>query len=309
MARIVPIPKADEMTSPANYRPISILPIVSKVLERHIASIIMDHLEEVAPISSNQWGFMPGRSTTSALLSITNTCLQALDMGHEVCTIFFDIRKAFNSVPHKALLEKMQMIGLDDYLLYWLHSYLTNRKQTVVVEGESSDELSVLSGVPQGSVLGPLLFLVYINEVTSQVSVGSNVVLFADDIALYRVITTPDDYVQLQSDVNSIADWIEEYHLKLHFGKCCAMLFTRKNTILYHPLTLMGNQLNFVKQYKYLGLIFCPNFSWSSHINIIVNRARRLVGLLYRKFYEHSSSQTLLKLYCSFIRPHLEYVS
>ena len=115
-------------------------------------------------------------------------------------------------------------------ICYWLHSCLTNRKQTVVVEGESSDELSVLSGVPQGSVLRPLLFLVYINEVTSQVSVGS---LFVDDIALYRVITTPDDYVQLQSDVNSIADWIEEYHLKLHSGKCCAMLFTRKK---YYPL-------------------------------------------------------------------------
>ena len=162
------------------------------------------------------------------LCSITNTCLQTLDMGYEVCTIFFDVRKAFDSVPHKALMEKMQMIGLDDYLLHWLHSYLTNRKQ-IVVEGESSDELSVLSGVPQGSVLGPLLFLVYIIEVTSQFSVGSNVVLFVDDIALYRVVTTSDDYVQLQIDVNSIADWIEEYHLSLHSGKCCAMLFTRKN--------------------------------------------------------------------------------
>ena len=97
VARIVPILKADEMTSPANYRPISTLPIVCKVMERHIACIIMDHLEDVAPISSNQWGFMPGCSTL-ALLSITNTCLPALDMGYEVCTIFFDVRKAFDSV-------------------------------------------------------------------------------------------------------------------------------------------------------------------------------------------------------------------
>jgi hypothetical protein len=269
----------------------------------------MDHLEEVAPISSNQWGFMPGRSTTSALLSITNTCLQALDMGYEECTIFFDIRKAFDSVPHKALMEKLQIIGLDVFLLHWLHSYLTNRKQTVVIEGESSEELSVLSGVPQGSVLGPLLFLVYINDVTSQVSVSSNVVLFADDTALYRVITTSDDYVQLQSDINCIADWTEEHHLSLHSGKCCAMLLTRKNAISHQILTLKDNQLNFVNHYKYLGLIFCPNFSWSNHVNFIVNRARRTIGLLYRKFDEHSSSQTLLKLYCTFIRPHLEYAS
>ena len=169
IARIVPIPKANDMSSPSNYRPISILPIVSKVLERHISSIIMDHLEEVAPISPNQWGFMPGRSTTSALLSITNTCLQALDDGYDVCTVFFDIRKAFDSVPHRLLMEKMKTIGLNEYLLHWLHTYLSNRKQIVVVDGESSEELSVLSGVPQGSVLGPLLFLVYINEVTNQV--------------------------------------------------------------------------------------------------------------------------------------------
>ena len=294
VARIVPIPKASEMSSPANYRPISILPIVSKILERHISSIIMDHLELAAPISSSQWGFMPGRSTISALLS---SCLQALDMGYDVCTIFFDIRKAFDSVPHRFLMEKMRMIGLDDYLLHWLHTYLTNRKQIVVVDGESSGELSVLSGVPQGSVLGPLLFLVYINEVTNQVSDGSNAVLFADDIALYRVITSPDDFVHLQSDINSIADWVEKNKLSLHSGKCCAMLFTRKHTVHRQSLTLNGRQLSYVDQYKYLGLIFCPNISWSEHINLICNRARRLIGLLYRRCHEYSTSPALLQLY------------
>ena len=123
---------------------------------------------------------MPGRSTTSALLSITNDCLQALDMGYDVCAVFIDIRKAFDSVPHRSLMNKLRDIGLDDYLLRWLHTYLLN---IVVVDGESSEELSVLSGVPQGPVLGPLLFLTYINEVIKQVSSNSNTVLFADDIA------------------------------------------------------------------------------------------------------------------------------
>ena len=107
----------------------------------------------------------------------------------------------------------MRKIGLHDHLLSWLHSYLSNRSQIVAVDGESSDELSVLSGVPQGSVLGPLLFLVYINDVTSQISAGSNIVLFADDIALYRVIASPVDYMQLQSDIDSIANWTEVYYL------------------------------------------------------------------------------------------------
>ena len=110
---------------------------------------------------------------------------------------FFDIRKAFDSVPHRALMEKMRKIGLDDHLLGWLHNYLSNRSQVGAADGELSNELSVLSGVPQGSVLGSLLFLVYVNDVTNQVSAGSNIVLFADDIALYR--TSPVDYIQLQS--------------------------------------------------------------------------------------------------------------
>ena len=114
------------------------------------------------------------------------------------------------------------------------------------MDGESSEELSVLSDVPQGSVLGPLLFLVYINEVSNQVSDGSNNVQFADDIALYRVITSTDDYAQLQSDIDSIADWVEKSRLSLHSGKCCAMLFSRKRTLSHQPLMLKGNQLKFV---------------------------------------------------------------
>ena len=131
------------MSSPTNYRPISILPILSKVLERHISGQIMNHLESVSPISSNQWGSLPGRSTTSALLSITNDCLQALDRGYEVFTIVFDIRKAFDSVPHRALLNKLRELQLNEYLLHWLHGYLSGRKQVVVVGGETSEELSV----------------------------------------------------------------------------------------------------------------------------------------------------------------------
>ena len=144
-----------------------------------------------------------------------------------------------------------------------------SRKQVVVVDGESSEELSVLSGIPQGSDIGPLLFLVYINAVTNQVSSGSNTVLFADDIALYQVIASSSDYTHLQSDINSIVDWVETNHLSLHSGKCCAMLFTRRHNVCLQPLTINGNLLNFVDQYKYLGLIFCPNISWSEHINRI----------------------------------------
>ena len=162
-------------------------------------------------------------------------------------------------------------------------------------------ELHTVVSTSIGLGIGPLLFLVYINGVTNQVSDGSNTVLFADDIALYRVITSSDDYAQLQSDIDSIADWVEESCLSLHSWKCCAMLLSRKHTPLHQPLMLKGNQLMFVDQYKYLGLIFCPNLSWSEHINSICNKARRLIGLFYKKFYKFSNSQSLLKLYCSLL--------
>ena len=129
---------------------------MSKVLERHMKEFIEEHVAENAPISKHQWGFMHHRSSTSALISVIHDWISSLDSGNEVCIVFFDIRKAFNSVPHTPLLQKLLDIGLNPYLLRWIESYLTNREQFTVVNGYSSTSLPVLSGVLQGSVLGPL---------------------------------------------------------------------------------------------------------------------------------------------------------
>ena len=182
------------MSVPSNFRPISILSIISKVLERVVYQYIFQHLCLTSPISPKQWGFLPGRSTTSALLSVIHNWLQQLDLGFDVCTVYFDLRKAFDSVPHRPLLQKLLDIQLNPYLVQWVSSYLTNRSQKVVVDGTSSPTLPVLSGVPQGSVLGPLLFLIFINDVTTQVSEDSFLSLFADDMALYRIIRSTADF-------------------------------------------------------------------------------------------------------------------
>ena len=153
---------------------------------------------------------MTGRSTSSALLTVTHDVLHSLDVGNEVCSIFFDLKKAFDSVPHQKLIDKLINPGVCPYLVQWLYDYLFDRKQFVVVSGEQSPVLPVLSGVPQGSVLGPLLFLIYINDVTYYISDLSKVTLFADDITLYRTICSILDYLALQEDITSIATWVTE---------------------------------------------------------------------------------------------------
>ena len=191
------MPKGTDKTLLSGYRPISILPVISKVIELHIKTTIETHLQHNAPISE-QWGFISSRSTMSALIKVVDDCSQALYHGHEVCIVFFDVRKAFDTVPHLPLLQTLDKLGLDKYLFRWIRNYLLQRIQYVAIDGCESQSLPAISGVPQGSVLGPLLFICYINEVTSVVSSESEVNLFADDIVLYRIIISPSDYVHLQ---------------------------------------------------------------------------------------------------------------
>ena len=153
-----PIPKGTAKTEVSNYRPISLLSILSKLLEKHVHKLILDHMDSVSPLASQQWGFRSRWSTVSALIDATYNWAQAIDNGKEVCALFFDLRKAFDSVPHRLLLDKLKISGLNEHLVKWTFSYLYNRKQYLVLNDAESLKILVLSGVPQGSVLGPLLF-------------------------------------------------------------------------------------------------------------------------------------------------------
>ena len=157
----------------------------------------------MAPLSQHQWGFTAGKSTTAALLSFTNNCQSALDSGGEVCSVFFDLSKAFDKVPHLSLLFKLAELQVNPLILRWIGNYLLDRIQCVVLEGAQSSPLHAISGVPQGSVLGPLLFLLYIDNVSYTV-LNSNMAMFADDIVLYKIIRNPRDYTLLQDDITSI---------------------------------------------------------------------------------------------------------
>ena len=170
------------------------------------------------------------------------------------------------------------------------------------MNGESSDPTHVVSGVPQGSVLGPLLFLVYIDGVTDlPLSEACQLVLYADDILLYRPIKCQSDYSVLQQEINAINSWVEDNHLQFNISKCKHMLISRKRHTITSPapLTIASHQLEEVECYKYLGLLFTSDLSWTQHIESICAKARRLLGLLYRRFYQQSQPETLLRLYIS----------
>ena len=255
---------------------------MTKIIERHVKDLILDHLSKYALISPHQWGFMTHCSSVSALIKVLDDWTCALDEGHEICVIFFDVHKAFDRVPHQSLLQQMQCMNLDPYLLRWLYDYLSNRSQFVAVEGEKSNILPVISGVPQGSVLGPLLFIMYINDVATIISPESEINMFADDIALYRVIKTSVDYIALQGDVDSIGTVVANKHLEFSTEKCRVMVISRKqsNSIPPSPpLYLNGTRVN---SYKYLGVTITSNLSWLPHITSLCNKSRRLVGMIYR---------------------------
>ena len=269
--------------------------ILSKVFKRHVHCLIIRHLSLTHLL---EWGFRARRSTTLALLSVTNEWMQSLDSGIETCTVFFDFRKAFDSVPHRKLISKLKSIQLNSALIRWICNYLSGRHQRVVVGGEISQSTPVISGVPQGSVLGPLLFLLYIDSLSHlQLSHGTKMVLYADDVLLYKGIQSPHDYNALQNDVNLIYNWSSTNCLAFNPAKCKQMVISRKHIPLPHLHLQLGNNiLERVYTYKYLGVQITSDLSWSDHIHAKCSKARKLVGLLYRQFQGDTDPATLFNL-------------
>ena len=205
LANVVPVHKKGAKDHMENYHPISLLPVVSKVFERCMLNCIKDNLYHV--ISLKQHGFCTGRSRVTNLVEALDHIGSLLDSGSQVDTIYLDMSKAFDKVSHRRLVHKLIQVGFGGNLLTWFCSYLSGRYQPVTVLSATSDKLPVTSGVPQGSILGPALFLLYVNDFPEVVSSSSRVFMFADDTKIFREIKTLDDAFSLQKDLGKLATW------------------------------------------------------------------------------------------------------
>ena len=305
-ANVSPIHKKNDPSEISNYRPISLLSTVGKVLEKIVHKHVFNFFHDHHVITTLQSGFVPGDSTVNQLVDIYNTFCKALDEGKEVRAIFCDISKAFDRVWHRGLLFKLETAGISGILLSWFSDYLNDRCQRVVLPGASSEWTPIRAGVPQGSILGPLLFLMYINDIVEDID--STIRLFADDTSLYIIVDEPVHAAHtLNLDLVKISCWAKQWLVTFNPDKSEAILFSRKYNKPYHPPVLMDQtQINEVMSHKHLGIILTNDCNWHEHIEHIKAKAWNRINVM-RKLKFKLDRKSLQTMYFSFIRPVLEY--
>lgn len=299
-ASITPIFKKGDKLDPSNYRPISILSSVSKVLERIVCDCLLQFCSEMRLIPDSQHGFRPNRSTTTNLLSSIGDWTRALDSGSPVDVIYLDFSKAFDRVPHRRLLAKLEHLGMRGGLLGWIKAFLTNRRYRVRVGDAYSEEGIVTSGVPQGSVLGPILFLLYTSDLPPLIR--SCMYSFADDTKLFNLPLLHGR--TLQDDLDVLFEWCHTWMLPLNIEKCCVLHIGKNNPKLSYSID--GHRLAPVTHHADLGVTVCSDLGWSVHVGAITARAKQVTYLLGKTF-KSSDVSTWAFLYKTYIRPILEY--
>ena len=301
---IIPVFKSGDKSSLKNYRPISLLCSISKVLESLIYNKVVKCIGK--SISSHQFGFQKHKSTLQQLLLYFNDlCIS----NNPTDTMYLDFTKAFDSVPHNELLLKLWSTGITGNLWKWFECYLKNRIQRVSVNNCLSTPLPVISGVPQGSILGPLLFLIYINDLPPAVT-SSKLLLFADDTKCYKTHHNLSDCNFLQLDLDSLTSWSHTNHLFFKASKCISIRFKpNSETSEGDPYSIDGCEVSKKVSHRDLGIIFSTDMSWSCHYDHIITKAYRALGLLRRSFKCTNSIMTKKVLYLRIVRSCLLYCS
>ena len=302
LADITPIFKKGDRKLPENYRPISLTSVICKLLETIIRDKIVDYLEEHELIRDTQHGFRRRRSCLTNLLEFYNKLFHLHDETKSLDIIYLDFQKAFDKVPHEKLLLKVEALGITGNTARWIASWLHDRKQRVLVNGASSPWLPVASGVPQGSVLGPVLFIIYINDI--DVGLNNFISKFADDTKIGNTIITDEDRIKLQQDLNRIAEWSSNWQMPFNVGKCQVLHVGNSNNRYEYEMN--GRKINTSNSVKDLGITLSRDLKFSQHCSEAAKKANRMLGFIKRNF-TFMSSDIIIPLYKSLVRPHLEY--
>jgi ribonuclease P/MRP protein subunit RPP40 len=307
-AIVTPIPKGGNKVLPENYRPISLTSSVCKVFEKLISLYMRCFLNETNVLVAAQHGFRGGYSCDSQLTSLIQDLCEIVDGHGEVDAILLDFAKAFDVVPHHILIQKLINLKLDSRVVYWIKEWLTNRSQRVRVGKELSSELAVTSGVPQGSVLGPLLFIIFINDIGTNIS--CNLRLFADDCMIYLEIKDMEDCDRLQEDVNAICNWVKVNEMRLNEHKSQLIKFTCKRLANQCKYNYVINSvpLVYAETCKYLGLTIENKLSWKRQTEKVVKKGINSLNFIMRNL--RSSSVDVKEMaYKTIVLPALEYAS
>ena len=307
-ARICPIFKKGNRKDPQNYRPISLTCSSCKVMESCVRDAIWSFWSDNNLIGDSQFGFMPQSSCTALLLEFLEDVTSFVDRGQWADAVYIDFAKAFNSVPHKSLLLKLSALGIRGDLLGWIESFLMNRSEIVYVDGQPSRPMQMVSGVPQGSVLGPILFIAYVNDLDDAVH-SSRILKYADDAKIYIEVKRNQPNVAtalLQSDLKSISDWASTWQLPLNISKCVALHFGYGNP--KHTYSLDSQVVARAVCEKDLGVHVTEDLKFSLHVAKCVRKAESVLAAINRTIVSRDS-KVYLKLYKQLVRPCLEYAT
>ena len=310
-ADVIPLHKKDNKDVCNNYRPVSILPVVSKILEQIVFKNVYNFFHQHSLLTSHQSGFRPNDSTVNQLAYLYHIFCEALDQKKDIRIIFCDISKAFDRVWHVGIIYKLQGLGISGNLLELFKDCLDNRQQRVLIKGQHSVYGDVKAGVPQGGVLGPLLFLAYINDLVDHIT--CKIKLFADDTVLYTVVDDHEasaDVLNYNSEL--VEAWANQWIVNFNPAKTKTMTVSFKSTtstvLPNYPLLFRNIPLEEVQSHKHLGLEMTSNLKWTNHVASIIKGVSKLSDVMQKLKYK-LNRRTLENIYFTFVRPKLEYAS
>lgn len=303
---IRPVHKKESKSNINNYRPIAKLSSIPKLFELMIYDSIYSLCSEL--LIHNQHGFMKNRSTVTNLVEVSSFYINTMEAGYQTDVIYTDLSKAFDLLPHSVICFKLKKLGFPGFLIKWISSYLENRKYCVKFRSATSDPYFANSGVPQGSHLGPFLFIFSINDVDSIIK-NSKLSIYADDMKIYNKITSQTDAITLQEDLDSFKNWCDNNNLSLNIGKCASISYTRCTTPLIINYSFDNKSIIRVSHFKDLGVYFDNKMTFKHHFENIIGKANSMLGFVKRWSKEFEDPYILKSLFISLVRPNLEYAS